>query len=64
MAEPNREFGDLLTKGLKSIVARENKPMAALEDELASTFAVRHRCASDDIARLDARRSGRRGHAH
>ncbi len=34
MAKPNREFGNLLTQGLKSIGAREHKAILALEDEL------------------------------
>src|SRR5690242_9117134 len=34
MTESNRVFGKLLTQGLKSIAAREHKPILALEDEL------------------------------
>ncbi|HEY0752554.1 MAG TPA: tetratricopeptide repeat protein [Ktedonobacteraceae bacterium] len=34
MAEANRVFGDLLTQGLKSIAASENKGIIALEDAL------------------------------
>ena len=40
----NREFGSLLTQGLKSIAAREDKNISVLEDELATvmnrTFAT------------------------
>lgn len=34
MAERNREFGNLLTQGLKSIAARENRGLVALEEEI------------------------------
>src|SRR5260370_31684753 len=40
MAESNREFGDLLTQGLKSIAARENKPILSLEDLLGAELDV------------------------
>jgi len=40
MAEPVREFGDLLTQGLRSIAARENKALLALEDELGYEIGV------------------------
>jgi hypothetical protein len=40
MSEPNREFGDLLTQGLKSIAAREKRAILALEDELGYNAIV------------------------
>ena len=40
MAESNREFGDLLTQGLKSIAARERKALLALQDELGHEIGV------------------------
>lgn len=36
MAESLREFGDLLTQGLKSIAARERKSLMALQDQLGN----------------------------
>ncbi len=40
MAESNREFGDLLSQGLRSIAARENKPILTLEDLLGAELGV------------------------
>src|SRR2546423_12798240 len=40
MAESNREFGDLLTQGLKSIAAHENKPILTLEDLVGAEIGV------------------------
>jgi hypothetical protein len=40
MAEVNREFGDLLSKGLKSIAAREDKAIGALEDTLGYELGI------------------------
>lgn len=40
MTESNREFGELLSQGLKSVAARENKPILALEDFLGVELGV------------------------
>jgi tetratricopeptide (TPR) repeat protein len=43
VTELNREFGDLLTRGLKSIAIREeNKPILPLEDELGYEMGIGH----------------------
>ena len=40
ISQPAREFGELLTQVLKSIAARENKALLALEDELGYDIGV------------------------